>query len=201
MRVLIACERSAVIRQAFEAVGCDAWSCDLQPSAVPGKHFQQDLFTPSGEWALPDDFDLGIFHPPCTRLAVSGAHLFKGREVEQRRAVWFFMACINAPLPRIAVENPVSVMSTLYRKPDQIIQPYEFGDDASKKTCLWLKNLPPLVKTGPFVPPRMVDGKPRWANQTNSGQNRLGPSADRADKRAQTYPGIARAMAEQWGKL
>lgn len=139
-----------------------------------------------------------VAHPPCTHLAVSGAWRFKEKEEEQKEALAFVQALMNAPIDKIAVENPVSIISTRIRKPDQIIQPYQFGEDASKKTCLWLKNLPLLVPTK-YVEPRWVDGKPRWANQTDSGQNRLGPSATRAAERGYTYVGIAEAMADQWG--
>jgi len=139
-----------------------------------------------------------IAHPPCTHLAVSGARWFKDKQEEQAEALAFVRTLLDAPIDRIALENPVSIISSRIRKPDQIIQPWQFGHDASKRTCLWLKNLPPLIATA-HVAPRMVDGKPRWANQTDSGQNRLGPSDDRWKLRSATYTGIAEAMAEQWG--
>lgn len=152
--------------------------------------------------------DLFIVHPPCTYLSVSGQHWVKRGRIEPdgrpralhvAEAFEFFMDCMAAvrAVGRGGVENPIGIMSTRWRKPDQIVQPYEFGDDASKATCLWLENLPPLRPTQ-YVEPRMIDGLPRWANQTDSGQNRLGPSDDRAEIRSRTYPGIARAMAEQW---
>lgn len=144
-----------------------------------------------------------IAHPPCTDLAVSGAHLFAAKLAKdpecQKKALDFVRELMYNDIPRICVENPVSIISTHIRKPDQIIQPYQFGEDASKKTCLWLKNLPPLVPTR-YVEPRWVDGKPRWANQTDSGQNRLGPSETRGAIRSVTYEGIAEAMADQWSK-
>ncbi|MGB3988170.1 MAG: hypothetical protein WBK67_00535 [Minisyncoccales bacterium] len=141
-----------------------------------------------------------IAHPPCTHLSVSGARWFKDKEDEQIDAIIFFLELVNADdIPRICIENPVGIMSTIYRKPDQYIQPYQFGHDASKKTGLWLKGLPELViDPSEYIPPRTINGKPRWANQTDSGQNKLGPSENRATIRAKTYDGIARAMARQW---
>jgi hypothetical protein len=139
-----------------------------------------------------------IAHPPCTHLAVSGAAHFARKAVEQAEALDFVRQLLDAPIPRIALENPVSIISSRIRKPDQIVQPYQFGHDASKKTCLWLKGLP-LLRPTQMVEPRLVDGKPRWENQTNSGQNRLGPSPDRWKKRSTTFQGIADAMATQWG--
>jgi hypothetical protein len=141
-----------------------------------------------------------IAHPPCTHLAVSGAAHFARKAVEQAEALDFVRQLLAAPIPRIALENPVSIISSRIRKPDQIVQPYQFGHDASKKTCLWLKGLP-LLRPTQMVEPRMIDGKPRWENQTNSGQNRLGPSPDRWKKRSTTFQGIADAMATQWGNL
>jgi hypothetical protein len=141
-----------------------------------------------------------IAHPPCTHLAVSGAAHFARKAVEQAEALDFVRQLLAAPIPRIALENPVSIISSRIRKPDQIVQPYQFGHDASKKTCLWLKGLP-LLRPTQMVEPRLVDGKPRWENQTNSGQNRLGPSPDRWKKRSTTFQGIADAMATQWGNL
>lgn len=203
MRVLVACECSGTVRDAFAALGHDAWSCDLKPAS--GRHIQGDVIKfldgRLHEYGMigVEPWDLMIAHPPCTHLSVSGARWFETKQVEQRQAIWFFMALANAPIERICIENPVSIMSSQWRKPDQIIQPHQFGHDASKKTCLWLKNLPKLVPTGPLIAPRMINGKPRWANQTDSGQNRLGPSPERAAIRAVTYTGIAKAMAQQWG--
>jgi site-specific DNA-cytosine methylase len=194
MRVLIACEFSGIVRDAFRARGHDAWSCDLLPTEQPGNHIVGNVLEQlyAGRW------DLMIAHPPCTHLAVSGARWFHKKRVEQHIALDFVRILLDAPIRRIAIENPVSIISSRIRKPDQIIQPHEYGHDASKKTCLWLKGLPKLQPTR-HVQPRMVNGKPRWANQTDSGQNRLGPSDTRAAERARTYQGIADAMVDQWG--
>jgi hypothetical protein len=196
VRVLIACEFSGTVREAFKARGHDAWSCDLLPTDRPGQHIQADVLT-----VLDRDWDLMIAHPPCTYLASSGLHWNKripDRAVKTALAVLFVHALLAAPVPRIAVENPIGCLSTRVREPNQIIQPHQFGDDASKATCLWLVNLPRLMPTG-AVAPRIVEGKKRWGNQTDSGQNRLGPSEDRWKLRSVTYAGIAAAMAEQWG--
>jgi hypothetical protein len=207
MKVLIACERSGVVRESFRALGHDAWSCDIEPADDGSPHhYQTDVLELVGE-----NWDLMIAHPPCTYLNSAGLHWIARGRIEadgrpraehQAEAMAFVRALLAAPIERIALENPVGCISTHIRPADQWIQPYQFGDDASKKTGLWLKNLPPL-RTDPalFVQPRMVDGKPRWGNQTDSGQNKLGPSPTRAAIRARTYPGIARAMAEQWGNL
>jgi site-specific DNA-cytosine methylase len=196
MRVLVACEFSATVRDAFRARGHDAWSCDLLPcEGDPAWHYQGDVAD-----VLDDGWDLMIAHPPCTHLAVSGARWFKDKGAEQERALMFVRGLLDADIPRIALENPVSIISSRIRKPDQVIQPWQYGHDASKTTCLWLKRLPPLRPTA-HVAPRMIDGRPRWANQTNSGQNKLAPSADRWALRSKTYQGIADAMAEQWGSL
>lgn len=192
MKVLVACEYSGIVRDEFIARGHDVMSCDLLPTEAPGPHYQGDVRD-----ILQEGWDMMIAHPPCTRLAVSGALRWKGKEHEQEEALEFVRLLLYAPIPRIALENPVGVISTRIAKPTQIIQPYQFGEDASKKTCLWLKWLPPLVPTG-YIQPRMVDGKPRWANQTDGGQNRLGPSTDRWKIRSATYRGIAKAMANQW---
>lgn len=206
MRVLVACEHTGVVRDAFRKLGADAWSCDLLPSTTFGPHLQGDVMQ-----FLDNGWDLMIGHPPCTTLTVAAAWCmyhpddkslphpkFPNRRQEQDEAAAFFMSLYNADIPHIAIENPVGVMSSRFRKPDQIIQPYEFGEDASKKTCLWLKNLPKL-RLGTRFPGRITaDGKERWSNQTDSGQNRLGPSEDRWAVRSATYPGIAKAMAEQW---
>lgn len=198
MRVLVGCEYSGRVRNAFREAGHDAWSCDLLPSEDDSSfHVQGDVLPLLGQ-----GWDLGIFHPPCTYLAVSGLHWNKrdpARAAKTEEALDFVRALMSAPIERIAVENPVSCISSRIRKPDQIIQPYEFGEDASKKTCLWLKNLDLLTPTQ-MVAPRLVDGKPRWSNQTDSGQNRLGPSEDRWKERSRTFLGVAKAMAEQWGR-
>ncbi len=198
MKVLVACEYSGRVRDAFLALGHDAMSCDLLPTDAPGPHYQGDV-----QDVLGQGWDLMIAHPPCTYLASSGLHWNKrqpDRAVKTEAALQFVMALLNAPIERIALENPIGCISTRVRKPEQVIQPWQFGDDASKATCLWLKNLPPLKPTK-LIPGRLVNGKRRWANQTDSGQNRLSPSADRWKKRSETYQGIAAAMAEQWGNL
>lgn len=196
MKVLVACEYSGTVRDAFRARGHDAMSCDLLPTDVPGPHYQGDVRD-----VLEDGWDLMIAHPPCTYLSVSGMHWTRrGLRDPQltEDALAFVRLLMAAPIPRIAIENPVGMISTWIRKPEQIIQPWQFGHDASKKTCLWLKGLPPLTPTQ-IVEPRIVDGRKRWGNQTNSGQNRLSPSPDRWKIRSATYAGIAAAMADQWG--
>ena len=195
MRILVACEFSGIVRNAFAALGHDAWSCDLLPAESAGNHLQGDAI----EAAYGRQWDLMVAHPPCTYLSVSGMHWTKRglRDPELTEdAMAFVQALLDAPIKHIALENPVSIISTKVRKPDQIIQPWWFGHDASKKTCLWLKNLPPLEPTD-MLP---GDNKTRRANQTPSGQNKLGPSADRWKIRSATYPGIAQAMADQWSK-
>jgi hypothetical protein len=194
MRVLVACEHSGVVRDAFIARGHDAMSCDLLPTERPGPHYEGDVFD-----VIDACWDVLIGHPECTHLAVSGSLRFPAKRLDGRQAkgASFFMRLAKADIRHICIENPVCVMSTWWRKPDQIIQPYQFGHDASKKTALWLKNLPPLRPTQ-FVEPRYVDGLPRWANQTDSGQNKLPPSDDRWALRSKTYEGIAMAMATQW---
>ena len=193
MKVLVACEYSGTVRDAFLAKGHDAMSCDLLPTDSPGPHYQGDVLE-----ILDQGWDLMIAHPPCTYLAVSGLHWNKrveGRAEKTEEALLFVQALMDAPIHRIAIENPVSCISSRIRKPDQIVQPWWFGDDASKKTCFWLKNLPELQETNRLP----GDNKTRRANQTPSGQNKLGPSADRWKLRSVTYQGIANAMAEQWG--
>ena len=195
MRVLIACESSGTVRDAFIAAGHDALSCDLLPTAAPGPHYQGDVLD-----VLHDGWDLMVAHPPCTYLAASGMH-WTTRGLRDpgltEEALAFVRTLMGAPIARVAVENPIGAISSRIRRPDQIVQPHEFGDDASKRTCLWLKGLPPLRPTR-HVAPRIVNGRPRWSNQTDSGQNRLPPSADRWRLRSVTYTGIACAMATQW---
>ena len=199
-KVLVACEFSGVVRRAFEKQGWDSWSCDLIPSVDDSIHH----ITGDCLEYLDYGWDLLIGHPPCTDLAVSGAAHFKGKEEKQEVALEFVRALMDAPVKRIAIENPVSIISTRIRKPDQIIQPYQFGHDASKKTCLWLKNLP-LLRTTQYVAPRVIEreGKlfNRWSNQTPGGQDKTSPSPDRWKIRSITYEGIAEAMAEQWSGL
>lgn len=202
--MLIGCECSGVVRRAFRALGHDAWSCDTQPADDGSEyHLQCDVLSvlQPGRW------DLGIFHPPCTYLTVSGLHWngrIAGRADMTEEALLFVAALLDAPIEHISLENPTGCINSKIRKPDQIIQPYEFGDDASKATCLWLKNLP-LLENTLRIRGRMVEwpkgsGKmvERWSNQTDSGQNKLGPSPNRAKLRSVTYPGIAAAMAEQY---
>lgn len=191
MKVLIACEYSGTVRDAFLELGHDAWSCDLLPTEKQGPHFQKDVLK-----VINKGWDLMIAHPPCTHLAVSGARWFKGKEKEQAEALAFVKALLNAPIEKIALENPVSIISSRIRKPNQIIQPWMFGHPESKTTCLWLKNLPDLIPTKMLKIPKSGV----WQNQTPSGQNKLGPSPDRWKIRSKTYDGIAKAMAEQWGK-
>jgi len=192
MRVLIACEYSGTVRDAFIKQGHYAMSCDLLPTDAPGPHHQGDVFD-----VIDDDWDLMIAHPPCTYLSVSGMHwTTRGLRDPQltEDALTFVRGLMNAPIEKIAIENPISVISSRIRKPDQIIQPWWFGDDASKKTCLWLKNLPKLTPTKMLA----GDEKTRRANQTSTGQNKLAPSKDRWKIRSKTYQGIAEAMSQQW---
>ena len=210
MKVLAACEYSGVVRDAFLAKGHDAISCDLLPTDVPGPHYQGDVFDLDLE-----SFDLMIAHPPCTYLTCSAEWAYKDRDQINKNlsadklygadrrlarvsAVEFFMRLARAPIERKAIENPVGVMSTMWRKPDQYIHPHQYGHDASKRTGLWLEGLP-LLEGTKDIEPRMVNGLPRWANQTDSGQNREPPSADRWKTRSVTWKGWGEAMADQWG--
>lgn len=180
MKVLVACEFSGIVRDVFLARGHDAWSCDLLPSESEGPHLKCDVLT-----ILDQGWDMMVAFPPCTHLAVSGARWFKNRQSEQQTAIDFFMALANANVPRIAIENPIGIMSTRWRKPDQIIQPWQFGHGETKATCLWLKNLP-LLK-----PTNIVDGRhPRVHHES--------PGEDRWKRRSRTLQGIADAMADQW---
>lgn len=182
MRVLVACEFSGIVRDAFAARGHKAWSCDLLPTERDGNHMQWDV-----KFAIKNyDWDLMIAHPPCTNLAVSGARWFKYRHIEQQYALDFVKYLMDADIPRICIENPISVISTRIRKPDQIIQPWMFGHGETKATCLWLKNLPALKPTN------IVSGR-------KNRIHRMSPGPKRGKERSRTYEGIARAMAEQWG--
>jgi site-specific DNA-cytosine methylase len=198
VRVLVACEFSGAVRDAFAAKGHDAWSCDLLPSETPGNHLQCDAREAFGKGS----WDLIVAHPPCTHLAVSGAKHFHKKRKRQRRALEFFLACLNAPAPMVCVENPVSVVASHIRPADQTVQPWMFGHEATKTTCLWLKNLPPLRPTkivgkGEFVIYRKKDGSttrlPKWYaevwNEKRGTWGRL---------RSRTFPGMAAAMAGQW---
>lgn len=183
MKILIACEYSGRVRDAFIALGHDAMSCDLLPTDVPGPHYQGDVRD-----VMDEGFDLLIAHPPCTHLAVSGARHFAAKRADgrQQEGVDFFLMLARAPIPRIAIENPVCIMSSIWRKPDQTIQPWQYGHGETKATCLWLKNVPHLVPTN------IVEGRePRI--------HMMPPSPDRWKLRSATYQGIAGAMAAQWG--
>ena len=182
MRILIACEYSGTVRDAFINAGHDAISCDLLPSESPGPHYQGDVTD-----ILNDGFDMMIAHPPCTHLAVSGARWFHLKQQEQAEALDFVRLLMNAPIPRIAIENPVSIISSRIRKPDQVIQPWQFGHGETKATCLWLKGLPKLTPTN------IVEGR-------EARIHKMPPSPDRWKLRSTTYKGIAAAMAQQWGQ-
>ena len=210
LKVLVACEYSGVVRNAFLARGHHAWSCDLLDTEKPGPHITGDVLG-----VLNEGWDLMIAHPPCTYLTNSAEWAYgpgpyhqkvkpetlvgEHRKRARTEAIKFVKALWNAPIRCICIENPIGVLS---REIDlgrpQIIQPHQFGEDASKATCLFLKNLSPLRPTK-LIEPRMVNGKPRWGNQTDSGQNRLSPKQDRWKDRSRTFEGIAKAMAEQWG--
>ena len=184
MRVLVACEFSGVVREAFRARGHDSWSCDLLPAEDYSRfHIRSDVLA-----VLGNQWDLMIAHPPCTHLAVSGARWFKDKVQEQYEALAFVKALMINPIPRICVENPVSVISTKIRKPDQIIQPWQFGHGETKATCLWLKNLPPLLPTD------IVQGR-------QARVHRESPGPDRWKNRSRSLVGIAQAMADQWGGI
>ena len=183
MRVLVACEYSGRVRDAFINGGHDAMSCDLLPTDSPGPHYHGSVMD-----VLNDGWDLMIAHPPRTHLAGSGARHFAEKRADgrQQEAIDFFLALARAPIPRIAIENPVCIMSSVWRKPDQTIQPWQYGHGETKATCLWLKNLPHLVPTN------IVSGR-------DARIHKMPPSADRWKLRSQTYQGIADAMADQWG--
>jgi len=183
MKILVACEFSGTVRDAFASLGHDAWSCDLLPTEKPGQHIVGDVTS-----ILGDGWDLMIAHPPCTHLAVSGARWFKDKQVEQAAALDFVRLLLGAPIKRIALENPVSIISSKIRKPDQIIQPWQFGHGETKGTCFWLKGLPHLVPTN------IVDGRIARVHFES-------PGPDRWKNRSRTYQGIADAMAQQWGNL
>ncbi len=182
MKVLIACEYSGVVRDAFIRGGHDAMSCDLLPTDAPGPHYQGDVRD-----VIDGCWDLMIAHPPCTHLSVSGAKHFAEKRIDgrQQQAISFFMMLIKSDIPMIAVENPICIMSSLYRKPDQIIQPWQFGHGETKSTCLWLKGLPLLQPTD------IVEGR-------SDRIHKMPPSPDRWKERSKTYPGIGEAMANQW---
>jgi site-specific DNA-cytosine methylase len=192
MRVLVACEYSGRVREAFRKQGHEAWSCDLLPSEDNSNfHIQGDVLLqigPPKHWAF--EWDLIIAHPPCTHLAVSGARYFeqKRKDGRQQAAIDFFMALTKANTARLAIENPVCIMSSVWRKPDQIIQPWQFGHGETKATCLWLKGLPLLTPT------HIVDGR-------EDRIHKMTPSPNRWKERSRTYQGVADAMAAQWGQV
>lgn len=182
MKVLVACEFSGTVRDAFLRVGADAMSCDLLPTEVPGPHYQGDVRD-----VLDYPWDLAICHPPCTDLSVSGARHFEAKKQDgrQQASVSFFLMLAKADIPKIAIENPICIMSSLWRKPDQVIQPYQFGHGETKATCLWLKGLPKLRETN------IVEGR-------EARVHKMPPSPERWKERSRTYQGIADAMAQQW---
>jgi site-specific DNA-cytosine methylase len=182
-RVLVACEYSGRVRDAFIRAGHDAMSCDLLPTEVPGPHYQGDVLD-----VLAGGWDLLVAHPPCTHLSVSGARWFNEKRGEQAEALAFVWTLLQAPVPRIALENPVSIISSHYGKPAQTIQPWQFGHGETKATCLWLKNLPPLTPTN------IVEGR-------EARVHRMPPGPDRWKERSRTFEGIAQAMADKWGPL
>lgn len=181
MKILVGCEFSGIVREAFKSKGHDVLSCDLLPSEIEGAHYQGDVKT-----ILNDGWNLAIFHPPCTHLAVSGARWFKDKQVEQKEALEFVKLLMGADIPKICIENPISIISSRIRKPDQIIQPWQFGHGETKSTCLWLKNLPKLQPT------KIVDGR-------ENRIHKMPQSLNRWKERSRTYEGIAQAMADQWG--
>lgn len=180
MKVLVACEFSGIVRDAFIARGHDAMSCDLLPTEKPGPHYQGDVFD-----VINDGWDMMIAHPPCTHLAVSGARWFAEKKMEQETALDFVRKLLASPPPKIALENPISIISSRIRRPDQVIQPWMFGHGETKATCLWLKNLPKLTPTN------IVEGR-------TSRVHHEPPGPERWKNRSRTYQGIAEAMAAQW---
>jgi site-specific DNA-cytosine methylase len=198
MKILVACEFSGTVREAFKNLGHDAWSCDLEPTEIPGNHIQGNVLN-----ILNDGWDLMIAHPPCTHLASSGARHFAKKIVDgrQQQGIDFFMELVNSNIPKYAIENPIGIMSTKYKKPDQIINPWEYGHETTKATCLWLKGLPKLKPTN-------IVGKGNvWVAKSGKRMSKwyydsscLNPK-DREKMRNKTFQGIADAMAKQWGNL
>lgn len=187
MKILVACEFSGIVREAFRAKGHEAWSCDFLETEIPGLHYRGDV-RDMLYGNIAQAWDLIIAHPPCTYLAVSGARWFKDRHEEQRQAIIFFheFTTFTEGGPRVCIENPIGIMSTRWCKPTQIVQPWMFGHGETKATCLWLHKLPKLVPTD------IVDGREQRIH-------RMSPGPERGRERSRTYPGIARAMADQWG--
>jgi hypothetical protein len=204
MKILVACEESQVVTKEFRALGHEAWSCDILECSggCPEWHIQGDVIP-----ILKEKWDMVLGFPPCTHLAVSGAAHFAKKKADgrQQEGIDFFMQFTKLDhVPKVLIENPIGIMSKLYRKPDQIIQPYQFGEDASKRTCLWLKGLPPLIETcrvvGRFVTTPSGKVVERWANQcSNYGHDKTAPSPERSRIRSKTYLGVAKAIAEQYG--
>lgn len=203
MRILVACEFSGIVREAFKARGHDAWSCDLLPTEMPGQHIQDDVLK-----YLDENWDMVIAHPPCTFLAVSGnkwmkqeyQNRFPNRQQQRKEAITFFMELANCNIPKICIENPVGIMSTQWRKPDQIIQPWQFGHPETKATCLWLKGLTMLNPTEIVTPEWIIgkkDGK-KYSRIHYMTARFFGKDINRQKERSRSYPGIANAMAAQW---
>lgn len=193
MKILIACEFSGIVREAFKKKGHDVWSCDLLPSEIYGQHYQGDVFG-----IIQDGFDMMIAHPPCTDLSASGARWWEEKKTDgrQQESIEFFMGLSKVDIPKIAIENPIGIMSRFYRKPDQYIQPFEYGHPETKKTCLWLKGLPKLEPTN-IVEPTNITGKNGKVYSKIHFMS--GNKKDRSKLRSLTYQGWADAMAEQWG--
>ena len=195
MRVLVACEFSGTVRDAFARAGHDAMSVDLLPSETFGKHYQGDV-----AHIIHDGWDLMIAHPPCTYLASSGARWWPQRRSKQQEAVEFVASLVQSDIPRIALENPIGRLSSVWRRPDQIIQPWQFGHPEWKSTCLWLKGLPLLLPTN-IVEPDMTVGGGAKPGRLSSRIHRMPPGPNRQKERSRTYRGIAEAMAAQWGSI
>jgi len=193
-RILVACEFSAIVRDAFRALGHDAWSCDLLPCEGDNNfHLQENVVRP----LVMEHWDTLIAFPPCTHLCVSGARWFGGKLVQQQQAIGFFMQLANAPIHRICIENPIGIMSSVWRKPDQIIQPWQFGHGETKATCFWLKNLPPLQPTH-LKGDLFCEEAPK---ERRARVHLEPPGPDRWKNRSRTLDGVAKAMSQQWGAL
>jgi len=204
MKVLVACEFSGIVREAFRAKGHDAWSCDLVPTEIPGQHIQGNVLE-----ILDDGWDMMIAHPPCTHLSCSGAKHFSKKIADgrQQQGIDFFMKFTTTSIPLVCIENPIGIMSRLYRKPDQIIQPWQFGHEAQKSTCLWLKGLPKLCPTnivgkGDFYVSPSGKKLPVWYGDASLNGKKIGYNTEEMKRiRNRTFKGVAEAMAEQWSKL
>ena len=204
MRVLIACEFSGIVREAFRRRGHDAWSCDLLPTEIPGHHIEGDILK-----ILCGNWDMMIAHPPCTYLTLAGnkwmlpkfKDRFPNRKQQRQQAIDFFLEISNAPIDRIAIENPIGIMSTHYKRPSQIIQPHHFGVPIRKPTCLWLKNIPPLISTLIDRPELDVFPSGNTQSKWHTETGHIKDPIERSKTRSRTFPEIAEAMAEQWGSL